>query len=174
LLKAGQAHNDFILPNDLDAGNFQLVGHTNLMRNFDEDFYFHKQITIFEKEEKKRKNKEAEYTKWVVQFFPEGGDLLSGITNRVAFKATNQYGKGIDIEGLIKDEADNTITDFRTLYLGIGTLSFTPQSTHKYHAIVTYEGQSQRLELPKINAEGYALTADNVRFKQGIFIQVNT
>jgi uncharacterized protein YfaS (alpha-2-macroglobulin family) len=54
LLKAGQAHNDFILPNDLDAGNFQLVGHTNLMRNFDEDFYFHKQITIFEKEEKKK------------------------------------------------------------------------------------------------------------------------
>ena len=39
-----------------------------------------------------------------LQFFPESGNILAKFANRVAFKATNELGKGIAVHGIIKNE----------------------------------------------------------------------
>jgi hypothetical protein len=35
-----------------------------------------------------------------LQFFPEGGTFIAGVKNRVAFKASDKQGKGIEFEGI--------------------------------------------------------------------------
>ena len=62
-----------------------------------------------------------------VQFFPEGGTLIDGISNRVYVRAQNQYRKPTDITAQLMDDLGNRITTFRTLRDGLGRFSFTPQ-----------------------------------------------
>ncbi len=42
-----------------------------------------------------------------LQFFPEGGTFVEGVKNKVAFKAVNDFGKGIDFTGEIIDDPGN-------------------------------------------------------------------
>src|SRR5262249_42206618 len=53
-----------------------------------------------------------------LQFFPEGGDLLDGTTNTVAFKAVNEFGKGADVAGEIRDDHDRFVCPFESYHMG--------------------------------------------------------
>ena len=58
-----------------------------------------------------------------IYFFPEGGNLVVGTTSRVAFKATDQEGKELSIEGKIYDPQHNEVTGFNTSAREIGRAS---------------------------------------------------
>ncbi|MBP8067472.1 MAG: TonB-dependent receptor, partial [Pedobacter sp.] len=47
-----------------------------------------------------------------VQFFPESGNLIQDLPNRIAFKAINAQGKGEDIKGSVFDNDGEEITTF--------------------------------------------------------------
>jgi TonB-dependent SusC/RagA subfamily outer membrane receptor len=42
----GQGSGSYIIPSDLHSGNWQIIAYTNEMRNYDESFYFRKNIFI--------------------------------------------------------------------------------------------------------------------------------
>jgi TonB-dependent SusC/RagA subfamily outer membrane receptor len=91
-------------------------------------------------------------------FFPEGGDLISDVEGNVAFKATNEFGKGADVSGLILDDKDNTVATFSSFHMGMGAFRFTPRAGHAYRArIVTPAGNNKTFPLPLAIASGYAL-----------------
>lgn len=46
-VKNGMAHGDFALPEQLPSGNYKIRAYTNWMRNFDHDFFFNQQISIY-------------------------------------------------------------------------------------------------------------------------------
>lgn len=96
-----------------------------------------------------------------VQFFPEGGELVAGTGNKVAFEALNEFGKGADISGEIVDDANRTVTTFESFHLGMGSFSFTPEKGRKYYArITTPAGNETPKELPKSIDNGYVLSLD--------------
>jgi anti-sigma factor RsiW len=74
-----------------------------------------------------------------VEFFPEGGDLLVGVPNRVYFRATTGFGKPADVTGTLTDGAA-TITTLKTLTdkdhpganQGVGAFEFTPEAGKTY------------------------------------------
>ncbi|MEN0051908.1 MAG: MG2 domain-containing protein, partial [Bacteroidota bacterium] len=99
-----------------------------------------------------------------LDFMPEGGDLVANLTSKVAFKALNEFGKSADIEGIVLDEAGNTITTFSSFHDGMGAFELTPRKDQKYQVKITRPSGIGRLyELPKVYEEGVvaSLSAQN-------------
>lgn len=70
-------------------------------------------------------------------FFPEGGDLVTGLPGRVYLESTNRHGEPADVEGYIADDTGRKVGSFRTVHDGLGRFSFTPNSGRSYTAHVT-------------------------------------
>ena len=101
-------------------------------------------------------------TKNTIYFFPEGGDLVAGITTSLGFKAVNADGLGVDVSGIIKDDSTNEAVPFQSGFAGMGSCLFTPQLNHSYHAIVQYkDANKDEVPLPAVNTNGYILSVDN-------------
>ena len=95
-----------------------------------------------------------------VSFYPEGGAALAGCVGRTAFKAMQRDGTEINVSGVVYDQQENEVLQFKTDLRGMGTIVMKPERGDRYYAIVTNEkGQSKRFDLPIVKEEGYALAA---------------
>ncbi len=168
-LENGLARGDFHLPDTLQEGLYQIRAYTNWMRNFGEEYYFHREINIWNPENyvnlyrddklasKKHKRKSSQKARKIdVQFFPEGGYLVDGVSSKVGFKAMNELGLGVRISGTLFDKKKNPVTTFESFHLGMGAFTFTPDVDQKYTAeILTESGKKYRFSLPRVQASGY-------------------
>jgi hypothetical protein len=93
-----------------------------------------------------------------IQFttFPEGGDLVTGIRSKLAFKAVNKSGEPVDIEGTLF-EANTPLQEFKSSHAGMGSFDFTPDANKKYHIRLTQPAIDSTFLLPEIAAEGMTL-----------------
>lgn len=84
--------------------------------------------------------------------FPEGGNLVSGMLSRIAFKATDNNGYPVDVEGTLFED-DNAVATFQSSHDGMGLFSLTPFIGKNYR-IELKNGKSY--SLPEIYPEGMA------------------
>jgi TonB-dependent SusC/RagA subfamily outer membrane receptor len=93
-----------------------------------------------------------------LQFMPEGGTLVNGISSVIAFKALNENGKAADIKGVIKDASGNTVTQFESYHFGMGKFLLTPQNGVCYKAYITSPSNiSQVYDLPLAVTDGVVM-----------------
>ncbi len=93
--------------------------------------------------------------------YPEGGDLVTGLSSRVAFQALNEFDKPADVEGRVFDEEGRVIAEFSSFHEGMGAFELTPESEKKYHASITRpEGISQWYDIPGAREHGYTLSVE--------------
>jgi hypothetical protein len=93
-----------------------------------------------------------------IQFtaFPEGGNLVSGIQNRLAFKAVNTNGEPVDIRGNLFE--DNTpIMEFKSAHAGMGSFEFIPSIDKKYIIRLSDPSIDSSFFLPEIHSTGMSL-----------------
>jgi alpha-2-macroglobulin-like protein len=95
-----------------------------------------------------------------LQFFPEGGYAVEGVSCRMAFKATNEFGKAADIQGYVVDDRQARIVSFASFHQGMGAFSIVPESGRRYYAIITQPAKSKPVELPAPMEKGYTLGVD--------------
>lgn len=171
-LAHGSASGQFRLPDTLSRGTYHLVAHTQWMRNFDEAFFFRKPLTVWGRNAQPQPTAALAPGQPDLQFFPEGGHLVSGLLSRVALKATDASGRGLPVRGRILDDLGQPVTEFAAVHRGLGLLTLTPQPQRRYHALLEHGGQTLRYELPTPLSEGQVLTVDNLRSKAGIVVQV--
>ena len=67
-------------------------------------------------------------------FYPEGGWLIPDQPCTVAFKATDENGKGVHVSGVIRDDSEEEIARFNTVHNGMGSVMFVPESGRTYTA----------------------------------------
>lgn len=80
--------------------------------------------------------------------FPEGGNIVSGIQNKVAFKALDSKGLPVDVSGKLY-ENNSPLLDFKSVHAGMGSFVFLPNLENSYHIeLDNYKNIKQ--ELPKI------------------------
>ena len=104
----------------------------------------------------------CDQTDYDLQFFPEGGYLIPGVTSQVAFKAMNADGLGTEISGTLYDSGDREVLIFKSLHLGMGFFHFIPSENETYHVICRNElGTSKRFELPLPQAKAHVITIRN-------------
>jgi hypothetical protein len=160
-LTEGVAWGDFALPDTLIKGNHQVRAYTQWMRNEGESAFFNQTIAIGSLPNNKvpesgtSQNKEG---KPDLQFFPEGGSLVSGIQSKMAFKAIAANGAGLSVKGEILDNENKTVTTFASTHLGMGYFYLTPEDGKNYKAKITYaDGTIDERELPKARETGITL-----------------
>ncbi len=67
-----------------------------------------------------------------VALYPEGGDLVAGLENRVYFTARTPLGKPAHIAGLLLDGEQREVGKLETSYKGMGSFKFTPRLGETY------------------------------------------
>ena len=94
-----------------------------------------------------------------VQFLPEGGELLSGVLRRMAFKSEGSDGYPMDIEGCILSSSGDTVTTFRSEHNGMGSFFMQSVAGEQYRAVCRSEdGEVKSFPLPEVKEQGSALS----------------
>lgn len=97
--------------------------------------------------------------KIAIAFFPEGGDLVSAVENKVAFKATNEFGKGADVSGVVLDDTDRVVASFSSFHMGMGSFQLNPRQGVVYKARIDKPAGNDKLfALPATIESGYAVS----------------
>lgn len=141
----------------LVTGTYRLRAYTRWMMNYDESYFFEKKITVINAQAVPEEKKIAEQATLKVEFFPEGGSLVEGLSSTVGFKITDTFGKGLQATGVIVDQNNVTVINFEPLTHGMGKFKFLPQKGVQYKAIVTYNGGTTSHKLPEIASAGYVM-----------------
>ncbi|HSJ67648.1 MAG TPA: TonB-dependent receptor plug domain-containing protein [Anditalea sp.] len=171
----GEAIGDINLPDDLTEGIYRLSAFTHYMRNFGEDIFFQKEIFILSNNEALGHSGATSDPVFDLQFFPEGGELVSGLQNTVAFKAVDGNGKGVPISASLFDDKGKKILEFSDGHAGMGSFAFTPDVNSTYFAKLNFkDGQTIDYPLPKAISEGYVLHVDEVNDPDNIAIEIKS
>ncbi len=95
----------------------------------------------------------------VVKFYPEGGNLVDGVRTRVAFEASNELGKKINLIGDVICGGEEQRV--QTLYAGRGCFEITPRQGMPMLFKARYNGKEYSFSLPKVERRGYVLNVYN-------------
>ncbi|WP_184547737.1 hypothetical protein [Mucilaginibacter sp. FT3.2] len=158
-MAGGIGSGSVYIPVSINSGSYKLRAYTNWMKNYSPDYYFEKNITIINP----LKSPEAPAKEMVpafdAQFFPEGGNLVAGITSKVAFKVTAPNGEGLGAyRGAVINQRNDTVARFRPLKFGIGNFILTPAANSTYKAVIkAANGNTIIKELPAVNNQGYVM-----------------
>ena len=88
-----------------------------------------------------------------LEVFPEGGQLIAGTNVVIGVKAMNSQHQPIAVEGYIIDSKDSTIETWFTTEAkyGLGKCQFFVSKSHRYYAVMNYNGNKISLPLPAVN-----------------------
>lgn len=113
-----------------------------------------------------------------VQFFPEGGTLLAGNWQNVAFKAIGQNGMSIDVTGEVYQDSI-LIGEFKSEHDGMGRFRLPVSPGHRYSTKVKLSsGEEKDIPLPEPSETGMGLSVElkdsvmNYRIMKGIEAEI--
>ncbi len=175
----------------LKSGFYEVRAYTRLMLNWDDSNLFSRVFPIFEKPETEgdyekktirlrptsynipKKRAEAPSAKKLnVEFFPEGGQLVNGITSTLAFKVTDKEGRPQEAAGCICNAQGDTVSVFSTVHEGMGSFIYTPDGgKSKIWIRSTDEKKGTSFTPPAADTEGCVMQVQNLHPEQ-VRIQV--
>ncbi|RWY46004.1 hypothetical protein [Mucilaginibacter gilvus] len=154
----GMGSGSLVIPPSVANGNYKLRAYTNWMKNFGPEGFFEKKITIvnsLRSPDLAAKPKTPDYD---VQFFPEGGYLVSGLAANVAFKAVAKNGMGVTFRGAVVNDNNDTVARFKPLKFGMARFAFTPAANSTYRAVINIGSDKPIVTtLPVVENNGYTM-----------------
>lgn len=151
----GFAHGYFALSDSLQAGEYVLRAYTPWMRNFDESYFFYKQLRIFGDGATSAGSNDQSVD---LQFFPEGGSLVAGLETRIGFKAIGTDGLSHRVKFRVIDEANTELKQAETNQFGMGFFTLAAQTGKKYFAEIA---GGKKYELPSAQPTGFLVAVTN-------------
>jgi hypothetical protein len=155
-MKDGFGNGSIFLPTSVNTGTYLFRAYTNWMKNFDPDFYFQKKVSIVNSFVKRIHASTPVSTKIEATFFPEGGNLIADIKNKIGFKINDESGKGVDFSGFLINDRNDTVAKFLPLKFGMGNFFFKPVPGVKYRALIKNGAQRKLVDFP-VATNGYAM-----------------
>ncbi len=171
-INEGTAQGSLSLDRDLRPKSYRIRAYTEWMRNFDDEFFYSRDFVItnpsfvehptfvehpetpsFVEHPETPQKKVTDKSKLLVDFFPEGGDLIAGIPMKVAIKATDAYGVPIPMNGKIINDKGEEITRFESNHLGYALCFFEPAAEASYLAVI---GEAT-FDLPPVKNTGASI-----------------
>ena len=97
-----------------------------------------------------------------VKFYPEGGDLVRGLTSRVAIAVSNKEGKHLAVKGSLLNAQKQKIGPVETDETGRGVFEIVPMLMPEplYVQLPDEKGKMREYKLPEAKEEGCVLTLD--------------
>lgn len=174
----GSCHGEFELRPLLLSGYYEVRAYTRYMLNWDKSAIFSRVFPIFDKVNADnwdfknmldRRRGFSNNGKWIsaelpeatLEFFPEGGNLVTGIEGRVAYELRGENGLFSE-EKIRVYENDALLLETTPEHMGKGSFVFTPKEKAKYRAEVTMTNskgkqKKHRFDLPKSEKEGIVM-----------------
>jgi len=182
------ANGDIVIPNEIIEGSYLLRSYTKYMLNDENPVIFQKEIPIWGHQsdsndtpdkvspKKKEDNNVAvkeviplNEAKPIVQFFPEGGDLVAGMEGVVGVKITDAAGNPLALKGKIFSQDGVLASIFRTYEFGLGRASFKIEADTDYYLQIENKGTLEKYPIPEPLLKGYTLRVMNM----GEYIKIN-
>jgi len=165
----GIGSGDFFLPSILGTGNYTVVAYTSWMRNFPVEGFFNKVITIINPF--KRPTYQVSNLKQGlnIEFFPEGGNIIRGITNTIGFLINQNSKLNTPYTVRIIDDLGTLVTESTSTREGTGIISLLPMPDRTYKVSIDGNQYSFFKDLPTPKEEGIAIRTVTTRE----FIDVN-
>ncbi len=150
------AIGSFDLPATFEGTRIHIKAYTTWMLNFDTTFIYTKDLRIIGSSQDTATH--GDPSPVTIHFFPEGGDMVAGIENNVAFKAEDAFGQPKKISGILYDQTGKTILNFSTALNGMGKFLLVPEKQDVFYAVWREEkGTEHRTDLPAVRSSGIAL-----------------
>lgn len=157
-IKIGFGNGSFQLPNQLNSGVYTIRAYTNWMKNDGPESFYSKAITIINPNAPIIVFGDDRMIDTELYFFPEGGDLINNIENKVTFKISKNDKSQWPINGLIVNNLKDTLAEFSNKSGDLNNFSFVPQLGKNYKAIIKLQnGKILEKNLPNVIAEGTVL-----------------
>ncbi|HEY5771393.1 MAG TPA: hypothetical protein VIS75_02145, partial [Chitinophagaceae bacterium] len=164
---AGMANGNFEVGDSLQHGYYFLRAYTPQLLQSGKQILPSKLIAVLNPSfvpEKYTRNPVASYS---IQFYPESGQLVSGLTNTVAFTLMTPTAQLRNAAILISNSKNDTVAFAANNINGTGRFSFVPSINEKYKAELILQGNEKKeFNLPAIQSSGVLLSvADNSKGK---------
>lgn len=164
LAKNGATDNSIKIDSSFSSGFYFLKANTKWMNNFREDDSFVQKIQILNPQKNSTQKAKISSKEFDIQFLPEGGHLVNNIKNTLGIKILDDKGAGTSASGAIYNSKGEQITNFKTNFLGIGKLSFTPFKKEIYTAKITLQNSKEiTIPISDIKEKGINISVDNFR-----------
>ena len=173
--------NAFTLPRELSGGRYTLAAYTRYMMNFPKERFAYREIEVVENDDngndnlnanlnhdKVKRNHDFHPSSLTSQFepalsvaaLPEGGNLIVGHRQKLAYKAIGGDGYGRDVNArIVCKETENVVAEGTSQHLGMGYLYFTPQRGEHYRLeAYSDNGQSCYADVPEALERGVSLS----------------
>lgn len=154
---AGSSDGHFDIPDTIKSGQIICRAYTSWMLNFDTGMLYSQAIKIINTKEQATNAALAKSVS--LTFFPEGGDMIAGTVNTVAFKANYNNGLPFLINGVIKkQETGEVLMPLVAEHDGMGRFDIDMQAGNKYYAEwIDNNGTKQQTWLPEAKPAGVSL-----------------
>ncbi|WP_294628342.1 hypothetical protein [uncultured Bacteroides sp.] len=155
-IQAGIADGHIYIDRQLPPGDYLL--HTYTKHSFLNDTvrpFYPKTVRIVKNIANKNTNShtasDAKVTR--LTFFPEGGNLIDGVTAKVAFKASDGKGGLVAVDGVLQEDG-HTVARFNTVHDGMGSFMLRPRRGAVYRAVLA---DSTVFDFPEVASSGLSL-----------------
>jgi len=186
------ARGQLLIPETYNGKFIHIKAYTQWMLNFDSSFLYNKDIKVDQsvpidnpkvengKKANKAANKEVKDIKSPtppknhiasIHFFPEGGVLLNGVVNRVAFLINNEFGLPVNAIGCLKNNKGEFVDSFVTEHDGMGSFTLQPDSSQPFTATWVDEyGATHNSPLQLAQENGATLQVEPTKSKTIFFV----
>lgn len=147
----------FNIPDSLKSTQLVCRAYTAWMMNFDTTALFTRTIRLHSNSSKTQAENIAKTVS--LSFFPEGGDVIDGTRNTVAFKANYNNGLPFAVNGVIKrQETGEVLMPLQAVHDGMGRFDIDIEPGNKYYAEwMDHGGNKMQTWLPDARTAGLSL-----------------
>lgn len=155
-MQVGTSFGQFEIPDNYTGKFIHARAYTKWMLNFDSAFLYNKDIRVISDANTTSSAKNTIIPE--LTFFPEGGDAVAGVMNKIAFKANDQYGRPVKIKGVVKSSSGVLTDSLDALHDGMGYFFIQPKSGETFSANWEDEKKNKHVTpLPEIKNSGISL-----------------
>jgi len=171
----GCSNGQFDLPDTLVSGQYIIRAYTATLLNQppgqtagDVPFLYLHPLLVFGK--KSTTPVAPREKKLRIEFFPEGGNFVTGLTNSVAFKITNEYGLPVSADGYVENEKGERVAELKSYHDGMGVFDIMPEPASRYFAKLDIDSTGNSYPLPVQTPSGVVFRI--VRDDRGSFYEL--
>ncbi len=163
------AKGSFDIPTDYKGEFVRVKAYTGWMLNDDTSFIYQRDIPI-NKGIPVAKTRPVRKTR--LELFPEGGNLVFGIDEKVAFKASDQNGRPVMVKAQLLNSKNQVLDTLRVKHDGMGFFFLKPLPGEQYRVDWLDEyGTKGSTPVSDIQNEGLALTLASTNDKALIQVE---
>jgi hypothetical protein len=183
ILDHGVGCGEFDLSPDMPDGTYTLVAHSPDGSFPDKRLAFSvrarrapaPRASNGDKDSSVTKGASSNLAKLDVRFYPEGGDLIAGIENRVYFSARDASGKPVRLAGRVVDGHGRPAALVETMHQGMGSFPIEPVLGERYRLVLDApnEVKDEYPLPPAVAGAGIVLTTGQGVFEAGRPLEFN-